>query len=219
MIAAIILSSSALYARAEEENYAPQKGKFSTEIQFNPFGEDGVFSNGGEFRGAYMVSNKTALIFGVGLQGADSKVVNFDDDNLADGFVRTYSGQVSIDLGFRYYFYNYKRINIYFGAEAAYIHQFAGEKLFQDNRNWTWSNAGTGNGFGLAVNTGIDFYIYHGLYVGAEINLNYADVLLNGYTYKAVLNGERINEKLKAGGHIAAGGFDINPMIRLGWSF
>ena len=87
--------------------------------------------------------------------------------------------------------------------------------------------------FGINAFTGVDFYIYKGLYLGAELGL--------GYTYKTALKGYaegysksevtyfdgsiqtfydnkidiKYNDKISSGNFA----FKCNPMLRLGWKF
>ena len=86
--------------------------------------------------------------------------------------------------------------------------------------------------FGAAVFMGMDFYVYKGLYLGAELGL--------GYLYASALEGtakgnskvvtidrywdvdideKEVNKTFKdqsSGGNL---GFKCNPMIRIGWKF
>ena len=207
-------------AIAEETDFAPQKGDFSTEIQFSPFSSEKVFNNGGVFQGRIFTSNKSAFLFELGLNGVNTKEgdndvkENYDEDY----FEKSYIGQFKIGVGYQYHFYNYKRISLYFGIKAYYIHQFAGNKVQYASERWTWNNKGTGNGFGAYINTGIDFYVYKGLYLGAEINAGFDNVLFCGYKEK--INNNNIETvHYKQGGHQLEGGFKTSPLIRLGWKF
>jgi len=86
--------------------------------------------------------------------------------------------------------------------------------------------------FGINAIFGMDFYIYKGLYMGAELGLGYAfETYLKG-SYKETVttvttpyNGlpvketdskdEKFEDKMTSGNF----GFRYNPMIRLGWRF
>ena len=124
-----------------------------------------------------------------------------------------------LNLGYQRHFYQYKRVDLYAGGKVGYVHEFAGNKQQANDDNWTWNNAGTGNGFSVYLNTGIDFYIYKGLYLGAEINLGFTDVLATKTTYKTCVGGKESETKSKVGGHDFNGGFDVSPRLRLGWTF
>lgn len=216
----------------QEENYAPTAGSFSTEIQFNPFkGSDGVFSNGSSisngavFSGTYFMTDKFAVTFDFGLGGTNDKYNvqynNPDNEDEVTSFEKKYNGTFTLGLGAKYYFYNYKRINLYCGAKVSYFHDFAGYKNVSNVKDdvWSWNNNGTSNGFGIYANTGIDFSIYKGLYVGAEINVGFKDNINTGYTSKNKSNGVETEVKHKAGGHSFNGGFGVSPVFRLGWNF
>ena len=222
LLAAAILGS-AFMANAQDDDFATQKGTFSTEIQFNPFGSD-VFSNGGAFSGTYFVSDKNAITFSVGLNGTNDKTQNYDGDGKEISYNTKYTGEFSIGVGYKYYFLNYKRINLYAGANVNYIHKFAGDKTEGqiengNNGDYTWTNNGTGNGFSAYAITGIDFSIYKGLYMGAEIKAGFKNTLKSGYKEKAVVGGNSVETDFKAGGHTFDGGFSVVPVFRLGWAF
>lgn len=237
LLSAVVLMGGVMCAYAEED-YAPSKGSFSTEIQFNPFSaKDGnVFSNGSSISngaiisGTYFVTDKFAVTMDFGLGGTNSKYDvawdNPDDEDMVTSFKTKYKGTFEIALGAKYYFYNYKRINLYCGAKVAYFHDFAGNKsvtkwAYGENVDmYNWNNQGTANGFGVYASTGIDFSIYKGLYVGAEINVGFKDNIATGWTSKEKLsNGVVETTKHKAGGHDFQGGFGVTPVFRLGWNF
>ncbi|MCH5227688.1 MAG: hypothetical protein J1F16_07755 [Muribaculaceae bacterium] len=240
LVAALILGGAAC-ANAQED-YAPKAGNFSTELQFNPFGNSGsVFQNGSSisdgavFSGTYFCTDNFAVTFDFGLGGTNKKTVQYVDptaDNPQEqSNTKTYNGTFTLALGAKYYFYNYKRVNLYCGAKVAYYHDFAGTKTVdvydpvtqKDLDSWTWSNTAngknTGNGFGIYANTGIDFSIYKGLYVGAEINVGFKDTIYRGATAKSFANGQTTTTKTKVGGHNLEGGFGVTPLFRVGWTF
>lgn len=242
LVSAVVVLSGVAVASAQnnqvQESYAPQAGSFSTEIQFNPFkGDGGVFSNGSSisngavFSGTYFITDNFAATFDFGLGGTNKKTVTYDDptaDNPKETQnKKTYNGTFTLGLGVKYYFYNYKRINLYCGAKAAYYHDFAGTKSVdvydpynkKELDSWTWNNEGTGNGFGIYANTGIDFSIYKGLYLGAEINVGFKDTIKTGATFKSYDAGVTEVVKNKVGGHEFNGGFGVTPVFRLGWNF
>lgn len=220
LIAALLLSSAMVANAQDDEDYATSAGTFSTEIQFNPFSGKNVFTNGGAFSGTYFITDKSALTFSVGLNGTNNKTQYYHTETGEKYYAdKNYEGEFSIGIGYKYYFYNYKRINLYAGCNANYIHKFVGEKTQWEDGDYTWNNDGTGNGFSVYANTGIDFSIYKGLYVGAEINVGVKDILHCGYTAKSEINGVKTETKYTRGGHDLEGGFSVSPMFRLGWRF
>lgn len=213
LIAAVLGSAFAVNAQNE---FAPQKGDFSTEIQFAPFSGNEIFSNGGILQGRYFFTNKDACVLEVGLRGTNNKEVNGDDSSV---YTRDYEGRFQINLGYQRHFYQYKRVDLYAGGKIGYYHDFQASKESFGNNTWNWNNKGTGNGFQLYVTTGIDFYVYKGLYVGAEINVGFQDTILMGYTEKSCVDGALTEIKTKKGGHDFSGGVDVQPLVRLGWTF
>ncbi len=214
-VAAAILGS-ALCANAEE-SFAPEAGTVSTEIQFTPFKSDGESFNMTALQARWFFTSKDALIVELGLSGSNDKEVA--NTEKSEAFIKDYKGRFVLNLGYQRHFYNYKRIDLYAGGKIGYIHDFAGHKNQTNDDNWTWNNSGTGNGFNIYLTTGIDFYVYKGLYLGAEINLGMTDVLTTNTTYKTCVGGTESETKTKIGGHSFSGGFDVNPRLRLGWSF
>lgn len=212
---AAALIGSAMMANAEE-TFAPSAGTCSTEIQFAPFSSQ-IFSTGGALSSRYFLTSKDALVVEFGLSGTNNKDV--DDTANPDAFTKDYKGRFVINLGYQRHYYNYKRIDLYCGGKLGYIHDFAGNKDQLNENNWTWNNSGTGNGFNLYLTNGIDFYVYKGLYLGAEINIGFTDVVNTKYTTKTCVNGQTSTLKTTNGGHKFSGGFDVNPKFRLGWNF
>lgn len=219
---AVALLGGVFAANAQEEvSYAPKAGTFSTEVQFNPFSGKNVFENGGVFSGAYFLTDKFAVTLDFGLSGTNTKDVSYDSNDKEAGYVKEYEGKFTLGLGAKYYFYNYKRLNLYCGAKVSYIHNFAGHKDCTDidADNYTWNNVGTGNGFSIYATTGLNFNLYKGLYVGAELQAGFEDTVYTGATYKTKYNGKVDENKVKAGGHSFDGGFHVTPLFILGWSF
>jgi len=77
---------------------------------------------------------------------------------------------------------------------------------------------------GIAASIGMDFYIYKGLYLGAELGLGYlyANALKGSVTVSTKINGVtsepvdiKLDDKINSG-NLA---FRCNPMIRIGWKF
>lgn len=222
LLAAAIIGS-AFMANAQD-NFAPKKGDFGTEIQFAPFSGNEIFSNGGVLSGRYFFTNKDAFTLDFGLAGVNHKEVpNTDDGNC---FVKYYNGEFSLTLGYQRHFYNFKRLDLYYGAKISYIHQFCGYKDQKDSNNWSWTNGkvgeytdGIGNGFGIYLTTGLDFYVYKGLFVGCEINAGFKDIIATNAMSKSCNAGVLTETKGTIGGHDFNGGFSVKPLLRLGWTF
>ena len=123
----------------------------------------------------------------------------------------------------------------YWGGSGEYEHTGTSE-FFRSVKGKNGGLYNSQNGhmfFGVAILAGMDFYIYKGLYLGAELGLGYT----NSIALKSSLN-EKITEKLTdASGNVISDtettkeekfedkisngglGFRCNPMIRFGWRF
>jgi len=151
-ILTLISSSLAVFA---QEQYKPEKGSFTTELQFNPFGintkidaydERIDFSTGpismDGLKLRYFVSEKIALRLALGLNfDQNSRVREIDD---TEGgyyyqFVRTgeFSEEnshttFSVATGFEYHFGNFERLSVYLGGEVLYGSTTTRSKISQD---------------------------------------------------------------------------------------
>lgn len=220
LFAVALVAGTVSFANAEE--FAPEKGDFSLEIQFSPFKSDGTSFTTQGINGRYFFSDKDALSFSLNIGGRNVK--NVPDTDHDQTFDKGYYGNFSIDLGYQRHFYQYKRIDLYAGGKIGYGHDFAGRTDQVDDNNKTWRNYYdndhmTSNVLRLYATTGIDFYVYKGLYVGAELNLGFTDAFAVNTKTKVTVNGNETEHKSKNGGHDFNGGFDVDPRIRLGWTF
>lgn len=229
LLAAAIVSVAFVGANAED--YAPAKGDFGVEVGFNPFDGQNFNLNDYQIKGRWFMTGKDALVFQIGIDGVNNKNVKtkIDGDNTIidkDAYTSWYKGAFNIDLGYERHFYNYKRVDLYAGGRIGFGTTFAGEKANQDANNsvqyinyTTTGNTQASNDLRLAVFTGLDFYVYKGLYVGAELGLNMVDHLYVGTKRKVSNEGKTKEYKTEKGGH----NFDINtfvtPTFRLGWTF
>lgn len=212
---AIVILTAALSANAQE-SFVPHKGNVSTEISFSPFNLEGNTFKMTSLNLRGFVSDKDALTFELGLGGTKTK--SMPDKDLTY-YTREHEGQFGLSVGYQRHFYQYKRLDLYAGGRVAYAHVFAAEKKHYSDREWYWNNEGTGNGFGAAVITGIDFYVYHKLYIGAEIGLGFTDVVASNVTEKYCFNGKVNSRKTNQGGYTFSGGFECTSSLRLGWTF
>jgi len=212
---------------AQEESYAPVKGDMSTEVQFNPFSNNFRTFNLESLKFRYFISDKGAVRLNLGLKMnnetiKDNPVTNGKFDNVPDYTVinrsiemNTKETQLRIGLGYEHHFMNYKRVDLYAGAELGYIGNFySADKTIETTgslkittpgtttynlRDYTstekieykgmlpggidptpgsFDNPFTGAKFNNAsfyvgAFTGIDFYIYKGIYVGAELGIRF----------------------------------------------
>ncbi|MDE6489902.1 MAG: hypothetical protein K2L49_01945 [Muribaculaceae bacterium] len=180
VVAMVAMTNSQVMAQSE---YAPAQGDFSTEVQFNPFSGDNVFSlDALKFR--YFLTDQDALLLQLGLDvNTDKTIPDTDNDQY---FSKATNGNFRIDLGYERHFLQAGRVDLFAGARLGYERQFASYKNVEKGSN---GNGGTkditteisnndrnghqgGNAFNMDIFTGIDFYLYKGLYTGAELGVN-----------------------------------------------
>lgn len=231
-IAAIAIA--ACVSAKAQETYAPEAGEFSTEIQFNPFTNDfGTFKLD-QLKFRYMFTDEDALRFGIGF-GVDNHKNVADPDNTPDAWSKSHTANFSINLGYERHFFNYKRLDLYAGAAIGYEYNNAGSKR-QELRNFSGSegyyefktvnksgNSRTGNYFTAAIFTGLDFYVYKGLFVGAEFGIKLKAGSQPGWyeEYPAVENNILITKKDAPQDKSTS--FSLackaEPALRIGWTF
>ena len=95
---------------------------------------------------------------------------------------------------------------------------FPGDGLYNEGYD-NIDGVKSGNGFGFNFFTGLDFYIYKGLYCGVEIALNLEDQLVSNYKKVTISGGQETDDKTKQGGHDFSLNTKVQPLLRLGWRF
>lgn len=221
----VLAAAMLLIAGNSFAQHKPAKGSFGTEVQFNPFDQNGnTFQlDGLKFR--YFVTDNDALRLKIGF-GLDSYKYKADDSK--DDYTKAKTGDFKIDLGYERHFDLAKRLNVYVGGQVGIFKHFASAKAETTNASGktiteTWSNTtGRGNdedrayfGFGVGVFTGLDFYVYKGLYVGTELGLN----VESRKTCETEHDYDGNSTKSKDSARYTSAGFYIEPVVRLGWTF
>ncbi|MDE6742023.1 MAG: outer membrane beta-barrel protein [Muribaculaceae bacterium] len=220
------LTLAATFATNAQENYAPEQGDFSVEIQVNPFSNNFTTFKLDALQGRYFFTSDDALRFGIGF-GVDSKKDNTDDDDL---WTKTTNSNFSINLGYEKHFFNYKRIDLYAGAGLGFkMNRIKETQNLGNDRQTVTSNAGDSyNEFVAKAFTGIDFYVYKGLYVGAEIGIKIGAKHFPGQTVKGGFHSGGWQEgswdnKLEVSKSPSSSSFVLGtyaePSLRLGWRF
>lgn len=247
----IILFAALFIAANTSAQDKPGKGSFSTEVQFNPFDQNGkTFQlDGLKFR--YFLTDKDAirLKLGFNLNHSNSKNEEpHDNDSYYDITQFKYtSGDFHMNVGYERHFDVSKRISLYAGGSLGFIRHFASTKIseleshYSDGFKGEITNgaitqlSGSSSidvenllplvndrafwGFNAAVFTGIDFYVYKGLYVGTELGLKLETQKSSKMEYSGRYNGERYDEE--STDNLKAVNFKtyIEPVLRLGWTF
>ena len=166
------------------------------------------------------------------------------EHNLND-FNKNTWGNFTIGLGYEHFFVKEGRLRPYTGCGFNLTWNFAKSHSFDeydvvDGTNIIWyttdivtsgraTNPSTGAvynksfAWGLNVFTGADFYIYKGLYIGAELNLG-ASFTYNGKIVRTTTNdnpaltAERIDEFTNNAASSTLN-YSVIPMLRFGWEF
>lgn len=222
MIAACSLVSTNALAQ-----YTPEKGTVTTEVQFNPFGQNrNHFSlDGLKFR--YFLTDKDALRINLNLDvdnntTTDKNIQNNKFDEVTNWNTlsseletKTTETTFKIGVGYERHLLQDGRIDLYAGGELGYEGIFrSGEQTYTSNQESfssgytattssrtvsnkvTYENmiptttalptttpggstptvAGRKNesNFFASVFTGIDFYLYEGLYIGTEFGIRFS---------------------------------------------
>lgn len=209
-------------ATAAEESYAPEAKEVALELQFNPFSNNFSTFKMDQVKLRYYLTDKDALRFGIGF-GVNTSKNTPDPDFEANKWTKTTGSNFSIDLGYERNFFNYKRINLYAGAGLGFDYNRNVEKTSENISNNYFdqfvqtTKISSDWGFYAKALTGIDFFVYKGLFVGAEINLKIG-VNKNIPTYT---KGGSSAIKYPKGPSTTdfVLGLNAEPAIRLGWKF
>lgn len=195
----------------------PTSGTFGLEIQMNPFDQNGhTFSMDG-LKARYFFNEKNALRAKIGFDVTKNKNSKSDD-----AYTSSTSGSFKFDIGYERHFDLAKRLDAYVGGELGVVRDFAKSKNFTDDDNWTKvKNAdGAAVGFHVAAVTGLDFYVYKSLYIGAELNLG-VESKVNKRS--EIIRCNKGKEETVKGpnnkNRITSASLNVQPQLRLGWNF
>lgn len=195
----------------------PTAGTFGLEIQMNPFDQNGhTFSMDG-LKARYFFNEKNALRAKIGFDVTKDK-----DSGSGDAYSYSTTGSFKFDIGYERHFDLAKRLDAYVGGELGVVRDFAKSKDFSDDDNWTKvKNAdGAAVGFHVAAVTGLDFYVYKSLYIGAELSLGVeSKVNKRSETTICVAGSESTVKGPSGKNRITSASLDVQPQLRLGWNF
>lgn len=192
------------------QNLLPQKGDFGLEIGMKPFSQSGVFNlvdNGIKMR--YFLSDADAVRLQVAFDANQSV------DKLNNN--KSTSGAYDIIAGYERHFGLSDRIDAYVGAQAGFLKDFA---VHQTPSTTTFNSDLNGhvgvNRFMAGALTGIDVYVWKGLYCGAEMGLKWN---MSQEADKKVKDGAGTSVFYTSDVKASSFGFYIDPAIRIGWMF
>ena len=231
VVAAVLAMFSANVSAQNVE--LPKAGSFGTEVQFNPFDQNGHNFSLDALKFRYFITDNDALRLSVGLQSSSKKTKEDDSDD----FSKNRTGKFSIDLGYERHWNVAKRLDLYAGAEIGIYKNFASAKserssdtdgdgvddvtITTEYKNMTGDPTDTNTkraNFGVAASvfTGLDFYVYKGLYIGTELGL----IITSDKTCEGEIKvTNQDTQKVKSSVRNTNVKFDIEPTIRLGWTF
>lgn len=220
--------------------YKPEAGSVTTEIQFNPFNQNGQNFSVDGLKLRYFFNENNALRATIGFGVYNNKFTQKDDNSSSE--YKTRQGNFKLNLGYEYHIDIAPRLSAYVGLQTGFNIKNAkttgkyesngtkseveikGGALSEDDVNdpsnidpSSLMNAGFE--YNLGAFAGIDFYMYKGLYCGAEFGLD-----MNTFSSKKpsikVKQGTTVNEeKPNIKRNTLDVAFKAIPTIRLGWRF
>ncbi|WP_294545091.1 hypothetical protein [uncultured Bacteroides sp.] len=130
---AFILLATLMMAGNTSAQHKPTKGSWSTEVQINPFDQDGeTFSLDG-LKVRYFFNDKNAIRLKVGFATTNSKYTDKDSDeekgSSRDNQYDYKKGNFNIDLGYERHFNLGKRLDAYLGGSIGLGKNFASTKI------------------------------------------------------------------------------------------
>lgn len=187
------------------QSKTPEKGDVKVEIGLRPFSESAVFNlidNGVRLR--YFLTDNDALRLRVGFNWGQTK------ETIS---TRNKTGYSNYDLclGYERHWSVSGRISLYAGAQAGCSRLLAFHYDASGNKYETTDNNGHFSGWQFmgGIFTGIDVYLWKGLYCGAEMGLMMEQTKesQSSYTFAPIAHT------------YTTAGFYCEPAIRLGWTF
>ncbi len=219
-----------------QESYAPEQGDFSVELQFNPFSNNFETFQINALQGRYFLSDNDALRFGIGFGIGTKKdsALDPEEKNNLDNYDKVMRGNVNINLGYERNVYSYKRINLYAGAGLGFAYftntvtshrevNDGNSTVTSETKEYNVNNEGNGlaayTEFAVNAFTGIDFFVYKGLYVGAELGLKLGVQSFPAGKTKTTSGSETNEVKGDHKTNAFVLGTYAEPALRLGWKF
>ena len=197
----------------------PEKGDISTEVQFNPFDQDGHMFKLESLKFRYFLTDKDVLRFNVGFN-IDRNKVELDDDKNGDGIIEKF-GSFNVDLGYERHFQTRGRLDLYAGGQMGFQKDFVSGEEKKNGYIIKYKNCNVAGdkrakmGCNIAAFTGLDFYLYKGLYVGTELGVSFnvmKDCRMKVKESNTEVKSYDDNVYLRSKVY-------IEPCVRLGWTF
>ena len=124
LVLGLLLCSAISYSQSDSTSRFPNSKTFMLEINFNPFGNDGVFSFD-NLQTKYWISNKTALRLGVQFDYKNNSTT--DDDYKSGDVYKPTMSEKSLLIGFKpgieFRILENSKISPYWGVELSFINK------------------------------------------------------------------------------------------------
>ena len=212
--------------------YKPEAGTVTTEIQFNPFnqGNENFSIDGLKLR--YFFNEKHALRLNLGFgvssnKFSDEGVLNDGNDTKWNSDLKSKTGNFTLGVGYECHIDIAPRLSVYVGGETGFTITTAkttvkGETGSSETDPLAGLSPTGAFTYNLKALTGFDFYMYKGLYCGAEFSLGlqtskYKNLKLEGKIDGTDIDKDKFKDDSKRTGLNLA--FKAVPAIRLGWKF
>lgn len=206
----VLLATLVAVMNVSAQSLMPEKGDFGLEIGLKPFSQDAVFNlidNG--IKARYFVSDVDAIRFQIAYSQYKTTDMELNQKS-------TY-GVYDILAGYERHMNMSNRIDLYVGAQTGYQKDFAYYKEGATTYINADNNGHVGlNSFMAGALTGIDVYLWKGLYCGAEMGLKWNMVK---EATKKEKKGDGTLTYPSSDIKVSSFGFYIDPAIRLGWTF
>jgi len=195
----------------------------ATELQFNPFNQKHSFELDA-LKVRWFVAPRHVLTADVGFRVRSRKDV--DNRDFKHRWTSHSNGFVRFNLGYQFVFLRCKRLELYIGAKAGYERAYASSvESFDFDRRVEYANwdnvdeVAAADIINAAVYTGLDFYVYRGLYLGVEFGVYLSDSMPVTQFRKTYSEGNYAEVAHKLDGHDLTVSTAASPLLRLGWRF
>ena len=232
LLAACAVSVSTAFAQDKCKDackaFGPEDGKFSTELSFNPFDQNGHVFELEALRVRYFITKKHAVRLGLGF-GLNKKTEESSNETTKTSSESEYKkGHFNLDLGYEYHFLQRGRFDLFAGASLGFAKNNVSyhEEIYDGNTQKTitkdYENINQSKsersdfGFNINIFTGADFYVYKGLFIGAEFGMKVSTSKPSDYKIKITDQPDvKSNDDTKT--------VDLKlyavPSFRIGWTF
>ena len=142
-------------------------------------------------------------------------------DNSSDNWTKTVKSTTMFTFfpGFEYHFAGNDRLSPYIGGDLGFgLYNHHNKVTSSENSNKAVTE-GTNYLMGINAVTGVDIFLYQGLYLGVEISLGFNNLRENSTRNDVTVCGTTSASKPKDYTHVSQFGFNCVPSLRLGCSF